>query len=137
MDRGAVRSRSLKAGPGSSAIDPKGIFLSPSRIDHTPRSNGVLKPICGIQVLRILQANPHGGNMCAMPKAKKATKAKSATKAKKAPAKKVAAAKKPAKKVVKKVAKVAKKAGAKKAKPASKAPMKSSRAMSMRGCCCG
>lgn len=125
------RSHSSKAGPEPSAIDLKGIFLSPSRPDHTPRSDGAVIPICGIQVLRILQAGPHSGNMCTMPKAKKTIKAKSATKAKKAPAKKpVAAVKKPAKKVAKKV-------GAKKAKPASKGSMKSARAMSMRGCCCG
>ncbi len=78
------------------------------------------------RVLRILRAGSHGGNMCAMPKAKKATKAKKSTKAKKAPAKKKVAAKKPAKK-----------AGAKKAKTAAKSAMRSARAMSMRGCCCG
>jgi len=88
--------------------------------------------ISWIQVSRILQADPHSGSMCTMPKAKKTIKAKSATKAKKAPAKKVAAAKKPAKKVVKKT-------GAKKAKPASKGSkgsMKSARAMAMCGNCC-
>ena len=81
--------------------------------------------ICLNRVLRILRAGPHGGSMCAMPKAKKATKTKISPKAKKVPAKKVAA-KKPAKK-----------AGAKKAKPAAKSAMRSDRTMSMRGCCCG
>jgi hypothetical protein len=82
-------------------------------------------PISRIEVRLILHADQHGGNMCLMPKAKKATKAKSATKAKKAPAKKKVAVKKPAKKV-----------GAKKANPAPKGSMRSARAGSMRGCGC-